>query len=76
MSINMPTTSNMRLIIIRITILLSLKASRAAEISCGMFSNDITQDILMEAAISSITIDVVETELINIEGKSFVEISP
>ena len=47
-------------------LLSQLMDSKAALTSCGMFSYDITQDMLMEVPISSITIQVVPTDSSNI----------
>src|SRR5690625_3904064 len=71
-SMNMPTTNRIRLIVRRITILLSLRPSRAELISWGIPSKDITPDILTDAAISSITMAVVEAAFTRIDRKSVV----
>ena len=62
MSIKMPTISSIKLIISRIIILLSLIPNKKALMSCGMFSNERTHDIHIEAPISSITIAVVSID--------------
>jgi len=75
MSIKIPTNNNKTLMINKMTILLSLIPNRAELISCGMFSYDITHDMLMEAPMSSMTIAVVADESSNTSAKIYLYIS-
>ena len=72
MSMNTPTNSRIRLIMISITNLLSLIPSNTSVTVCGISSNDITHDMDMDVAISNITIEVVATELRKIWGSSLI----
>src|SRR5690625_108383 len=75
MSMNIPTSNRIRLVVRRITILLSLRPSSAELISWGIPSKDITHYILTDVAISSITIAVVEVAFTRISGRSVTLIS-
>src|SRR5690606_24769534 len=75
MSIKMPTNNNNKLIINKITIGLSLKPNNTSLIPCGMFSKDITQDMLMDAPISNMTIAVVAEASNKMLGRFFHVIS-
>ena len=72
---NAPTTISNRLIKRRISNGLSLIDNSALLKVCGMFSNDNSQDIAVEAAISSITIAVVSAAFKKISGRAFASTS-
>ena len=71
-SINVPTIRSIRLIINRITILLSDTPSSAALIACGRPVNDNTNDNTDEAPIISITIAVITAVSFKILGISLI----
>ena len=68
-SIKVPTNKSTKLINNKMITGLSLKERRKEVTFCGICSKDITQDIPMEVAMSSNTIEVVRAESINISGK-------
>lgn len=70
MSMKIPTKSKIRLMIIRMTNLLSLNESNTALMDCGISSLDITQDMAMEVAINMATTAVVADDLSKMAGKS------
>ena len=62
-SINIPTNSNIRLIIINTINLLSLMFNIKRLRVCGIFSKDITHDIHIEQVTKSKTMELVFVEL-------------
>src|SRR5690606_26621127 len=70
-SMNKPTNSKIKLIIIRTTNLLSLSVNKALLIDWGISSLDITHDMLMDVAISNMTMAVVSEAFNKMEGTSF-----
>src|SRR5690606_32030585 len=70
-SINRPTNNRIRLIMISTTNLLSLRVNKALLMDWGISSLDITQDMLIEVAISNITMAVVSDAFNKMAGTSF-----
>src|SRR5690606_31129232 len=71
-SINRPTNSRIRLMIINTTNLLSLRVNKALLMDCGISSLDITQDMAMDVAINNITMAVVSEAFSRMVGNSLI----
>jgi len=75
MSMNIPTTSSMALIVSRITYGLSESPISAADTVCGMLAIVMIQDMELDAPIKSMTTAVVKPVWRQISGRSFHGIS-
>ena len=70
-SMNVPTTNKIMLIINRMTYLLLEIDNNPFETIVGMFVKAITQDIILETPIKKIMIPVISALALKISGKSF-----
>ena len=69
-SMNVPTISSRRLMIRRMTYLLLVSESRAAETAAGIFVNAMTQDMMLEQPIRKMMMPVISALSRKIFGSS------